>query len=291
MEFLEGALQKFMVPFTSCKTSLCLSIAKNAIIDGEKILYVDIEQGLDHDYIERIVGEYDPTKFILAQPQTGEQALAICEMGVKSGEFAVVILDSVAALAPEKEVNGEASESNYALIARMMSKFLRRLAFEVRTKNVAFIFINQQRAKIGAYVPTFEPPGGEALKHYSSLMIALTRSEQIKSGEDVLGLYSKYVIKKNKVGIPFRTFSFPFIFGKGIDKERDLLELAELLNVVDKRGAYYTFVGESLGQGIAKSADYLREHPEIYEAIKSQCLNMGRNKSVVPVDDGEEFTP
>jgi recombination protein RecA len=282
-----GRFTEIYGPYSSCKTSLCLSIAKSATESDQKVLYVDIEQGLDHDYIERIVGEYDPSKFVLAQPQTGEQALAICEMGVKSGEFAVIILDSVAALAPQKEVEGEASDSNYALIARMMSKFLRRLAFEVRTKNVAFIFINQQRAKIGAYVLTYEPPGGEALKHYSSLMIALSRSEQIKSGEEILGLYSKYVVKKNKVGIPFRTFSFPFMFGKGIDKERDLLELAELLNVVGKRGAFYSFEGVNIGQGIANSANYLREHPDIYIKIKEMCLDMGSSKPVVPTMEDE----
>jgi len=278
-----GRFTEIYGAYQSAKTSLCLSIAKEAMKKGYKVLYVDVEQGLDYNYIEAIVGKFDPNVFVLAQPETAEQATDICEMAIDSGEFAVIVLDSVAALSPKKEQDDEAEDAHYALLARAMTKFFRRNAFKVRTNNVAFILVNQVRDKIGAYVKTYEVPGGNAIKHYTSLMIFLSASEQIKVGENIKGFYSKYTIKKNKVGIPFRSFMFPFMFGEGIDYERDLMELAELLNVVSKRGSYYVFEGVNIGQGIVNTISYLKEHQETLDKIKEGVYNIGTNKSSVPV--------
>jgi recombination protein RecA len=286
-----GRFTEIYAPEGSGKTSLALSICKSAIELGNKVLYVDIEQGLDHDYIEAIAGEYDSTKFILAQPETAEQATAICEMGIQSKEFAVIVLDSVAALSPKKERDADADDVQMALISKSLAKFLRRNAFSVRVNNIAFVFINQVRADFSNHsmFKTYATPGGYALKHFVSLRIQLGKNQFIKIGGDVKGFYSKYTIKKNKVGIPFRSFMFPFMLGKGIDKERDLLEIAELLAVVDKRsGAYYVFAGEELGHGLANACVYIKERPEIYDKIRELALNLGLSKGITVRNEAEE---
>jgi recombination protein RecA len=285
-----GRFTEVFGPEGSGKTSLALSICKSAIELGNKVLYVDIEQGLDHDYIAAIVGSYDPTKFILAQPETSEQATAICEMGIQSGEFAVIILDSVAALSPKKERDADAEDVQMALISKSLAKFLRRTAFSVRVNNVAFVFINQVRADFNNHsmFKTYATPGGYALKHFCSLRIQLGKNQFIKVGGDVKGFYSKYTIKKNKVGIPFRSFMFPFMLARGIDRERDLIEIAELLSTLEKRGSFYIFEGTNLGQGLANTSAYLKEHPEVYDKIRQITLETGMSKGITVRNETEE---
>lgn len=273
-----GRITTIYGPESSAKTTLSLSIAKNAIEAGKKVLYVDQENALDHAYIHAIIGDFDTKMFVLAQPETAEQTLKICEQGVNSKEFGLIVLDSIGALAPEKEKEDEFDKASVGVVPRLVSKFLRRNAFSIRNNNVAFLVINQIRAVIGAYVPTNEMPGGNALRHFSSIIIYMTRSELIKYGDEVIGALSKYNIKKNKVGIPFRSFFFPLMFGKGINTARDTVEFAEMLGVIDKRGSYYYYNGETMGQGVAKAEEYLNSHKETLDKIAKECYNISNNK-------------
>jgi recombination protein RecA len=269
-----GRITTVYGPESSAKTTLALSIAKGAIADGLKVLYVDPENALDHAYIRAIVGDFDKDMFILAQPETAESTFKICEQGINSGEIGLIVLDSIGALAPEKEKEDEFEKASIGVIPRMLSKFLRRNAYSIKDKEIAFLIINQVRAVVGAYIPTLEMPGGNALRHFSSIIIYLHRSELIKFGEEVVGAQSKYTVKKNKVGKPFRTFTFPMFYGTGINKARDTLEFSVPLGIVLKKASYYYYKDILLGQGIVKAEDFLNEHPEVLDKIAEECYNI-----------------
>jgi recombination protein RecA len=286
-------------PESSAKTSLCLSISKSAMEMGYNVLYVDVEQSLDHNYIRALIGDFDASKFVMVQPETAEQAMDICERGIASKEFGLIVLDSIGALAPEKEKADELKDANVALVPRLLSKYLRRTMFSLRTSETAFIFVNQVRASIGSYVQTFEMPGGHALKHYSSVIIRLTKAQAIKvnkvkasakdEDEEIIGSYSKFVITKNKLAPPFRSSTFPLIYGKGIDTTRNLVDFGELLGVITRRGSYYAFDGEVLGQGLNKTIDYLNSHKEVVDKIREKVYNIMNSKQKgVEVLDAEE---
>lgn len=265
---------------SSGKTTLCLEIVRNAIQGGDNVAYIDVEQGLDYKYAETLVGEFDISKLLIAQPSTAEEALGLVEVliqgdekiGIDPGQYKVIIVDSVAALAPEIEKEKELSDKQYALTASTLTKFFRRNMFDLRVNDVALIFVNQVRAKIGGYVGGYTIPGGYALRHYSSMIIFLSPGQKIKQGEDIIGMQCKFVIKKNKMSPPFRSFNFPLMFGEGIDYHRDLIEFASEMGVLTKRAAYYYYGDIKLGQGIVKSIDYLQENEELKNEIVEQCL-------------------
>jgi recombination protein RecA len=275
-----GRITTIYGPESSAKTTLCLSIAKNALENGIKVLYVDQENSCDYSYINAIVGSVDPSMFTLVQPETAEQTLMTCEAGINSGEYGLIVLDSVGALSPQKEKEDPFDKGSVGQIPRLMSKFLRRNAFAIRNKNIAFVIVNQVRAVIGAYVPTLEMPGGNALRHFSSVVIFMHRSVLIKYGEEVVGANSAYTIKKSKVGKPFKSWSFPLIYGTGIDTERDVVEFAKRLGILTAKGSFLYLGEEGLGQGLAKAEQYLKDHPETLAKIESMCYTM--NGNIVP---------
>lgn len=288
-----GRFTEIFGPESSAKTSLCLSISKQAIEQGMNVLYVEPENSLDFKYIEAIVGTIDNKKFVLAQPETAEQALFICEAGVKSGQFNLIILDSVAALAPEDEKEDPYGKSHVAIIPRRMAEFLRRNAYAVRTSDIAFIFVNQIRDKIGTYYGGFDTPGGHAMKHFVAMRIQLSKSQDIEKvistdKKEIVGIYSRFVIKKNKLAPPFRTFNFPLMFGKGIDTILDTLNFAELLGIVQKRGSYYNFEGENIGQGVAKTAEVLKNNKEMLDKITGMCYNVVSKSEIAPIPEESE---
>jgi recombination protein RecA len=276
---------------SSAKTSLCLSIAKQAINMGYKVLYVEPENTLDHKYIAEIAGTLNTDFFVLAQPETAEQALFICEAGIKSKEFQLIILDSVAALAPEVEKTDDPDKAHVALIPRKISAFLRRNAYDVRSSDIAFIFVNQVRDKIGTYMGGVDTPGGHALKHFLALRIQLARIEDIekvidKDHKEKIGINSKFTIKKNKLARPFRTFFFPFMFGKGIDYVTDLVNFSEMLGILQRRGSYYAFNGEMIGQGLAKTVARITDDKLLLDNIVKMCYNLVDDKKVeIDLDD------
>lgn len=261
-------------PESSAKTTLCLEITKRAILKGYKVLYVDQENTLDHNYIRAIIGEFNTSMLVLSQPETAEQALYICEAGIKSGDFNVVILDSIGALAPEKEKEDDFGKAHVAQVPRLLSAFLRRNAYTIRHNNVAFIFVNQVRANIGSYTGGFQTPGGYAVKHYASLRIQLYKAEAIEQGDVPVGSYSRYSIKKNKMAPPFRGGTFPLLYGIGIDSIRDTIEFAEMLGILEKRGSYYTYEGETVAQGMVKTIEFLKNNPETLDKIIERVYNV-----------------
>ncbi len=255
------------------KTTLALSIAKQAKDKGLKTLYIDIENGLDYKYVEALVGDIDPHHLIIIQPELAEQAFEIAEAGINSGEFGLIVFDSIGGLVPRKVKEGEFEDAHVALVARGLGQFIARNASKIRENNIAFLFINQVRAKIGGYGQGYEMPGGYSLKHNSSLIIMLSKSETIKQGSDEIGILSKFVIKKNKVSNPFKTNYIPIIFGKGVDYIRDVILFAELVGVLDKRGSYYVFHGETLAQGTANLIEYLESNPITLDKIVKECYS------------------
>lgn len=281
---------------SSGKTTLCLEIARRAIEGGDNVAYIDVEQGLDYKYAETLVGKFDMDKLLIAQPATSEEALGLVEiliqgdkkLKIEAGQYKLIIVDSVAALAPEVEKEKELTDRNVALTARTLTAFFRRNVFDLRDHDVALLFVNQVRDKIGGYVRGYELPGGHALKHYSSMIIFLSAGQKIKQDKDIIGVQCKFTIKKNKLSPPFRSFDFPLMFGEGIDYYRDLILFAEEMGVLRKRAAYYYYGDTQLGQGIEKSIAYLKEHPEMEKEIKDKCLS-NVNKTKEKLDNDEEM--
>ena len=262
-------------PESSGKTSIALSIAKQVFLMGEKTLFIDVENCLDYSYATALVGEISTSNLTIVQPETAEQAFKIAEAGIRSGEFGLIIFDSVGALAPEKVKEGEFADSHVALVARLMGQFIARNAAVLRQNNVAFLFINQVRAKIGRFAfGGFERPGGYALKHETSVEIYLTKAENIKIDNEIQGVLTKFVVKKNKLAPPFRTNYIPLTFGKGIDHTRDIVSFAELLGVITKKGSFYSFEGETIGQGMTKDCLTLENNTEILDKIREMCYNV-----------------
>lgn len=271
------------------KTTLCLEISKNAILAGDNVLYIDVENMLDIDYAIAILGDnYSQESFIIVQPDTGENALMIVEDGLKSGEFGLVVIDSVGALAPKREKEKDLDDSTVGETARLISKFLRRSAFFVRRNDVAVVFINQIRDKVGGYMGGYETPGGHALKHYLSLRISLNKGKNIEVDKEKIGVEVPFLIKKNKVGVPYRSFTFPINFGKGIDTYGDIVGFAKMLGILKTRGPYYVFGDEKLGQGRAKAIEYLMENEKTLDNIKNVCYNVVNQKGLTNVEIGAD---
>jgi recombination protein RecA len=260
------------------KTTLALGICKHANEQGLKVLYIDIENMLDYEYAHTLVGELDTDRFIILQPDTGEDALKLARKGIQSGEFGVVILDSVGAIAPDEEKKKDIEDQQYALVPKLITKFLRMVAYDVRVNNVALVFINQVRDTIGSYVKSYSVPGGHALKHFCSVIVQLKKGEQIKvgSGDDVaiVGINVSFTVVKNKLAAPFRSAVIPLMFGKGVDELRDLVSFADMIGVLQKAGSYYKYGDVVLGRGMVNSIEFLNANKETIDNIKKSCYNV-----------------
>jgi recombination protein RecA len=273
------------------KTTLAITTSLKEIDNGGKVLYIDTENMLSYYTIEQMLGRsIDKSKFILLQPELAEQALMIAEKGITSGEFTLVVIDTVAALAPQEEKEKEFDEFTMGQLPRLMAKFFRRNASDVKVANVAVLLLNQIRDKIGSYMGGYETPGGHAIKHYASVRVALTKGTEIKQGEDKIGINSRFVIKKNKMGPPFRSFEIPIIFGKGVDYYTDAVSFCETLGILKKSGAFYKFEGETIGQGRNNTAQFLRDNPEILAKIEELLYNTINKESskAILVEESEE---
>lgn len=269
-----GRISVFYGPESSGKTTLSLTTARNVLKKGYKVLYVDVENSLDFNYIQALIGDnFDPDHFILVQPEYAEDALTICEKGIQSNEFKLIVLDSVGALAPKKEKEDDFEKAHVAIVPRMLAAFLRRNMYAIRTQNIALLFINQVRSLIGSYIPQDDMPGGNVLKHLASIVVYMHKSTPIKSGEDVIGSYTKFVVKKNKLAPPFKSFKFPLIYGKGVDYTRDIVELAEIAGILLKKGSYYVYDGVTIAQGMQNTITYLENNPETLDKIIKSCYN------------------
>ena len=278
-----------IVVHNSAKTTLALSIVKEALKLNLKALYVDAEHMLDYSLLKDMIGEeINSENLVILNPATAEDAFTMLESGINSGEFGLVVLDSVGALAPKKEQEDDFADANVGLVARMVSKFLRRNIHAIKENNVALFIINQVRDKIGAYMATFETPGGHALKHFSSLRIQLSRGTVIEQGKEQVGILAKFVIKKNKMSAPFRSFFMPVLFGKGIDSYTDAVDFCSMLGIIKKSGAFYKFDGETLGQGKLAAAETLRKNPATLDKMKVLVYNSLNKNTAIDIESLEE---
>ena len=270
------------------KTTLAISICKNAIQQGIKCLYVDVENSLDLFYTRSILGDlYTKENIIVVQPNSAEDAFNLSEFGIDSG-FRCIIFDSVAAIATEEEVDKEYGKQSIALGPRLTNQFLKKTRNKIKENEVAFVFTNQVRANIGSYMGGYTIPGGYALKHYTSLRIMLSKGKTIEvqgvdKGNDV-----SFIIKKNKLAVPFRQAETNIIYGEGIDFYRDVIKFATMLGVIQARGAYLIFEETTLGQGVVKALDYLHENQETLDNIIKKCYNMSGIKYPPVLARGKE---
>ena len=262
-----GRIVEIYGPESSGKTTLALHIVAEAQKAGGVAAYIDAEHAMDADYAGKLGVDID--QLLISQPDSGEQALEIAEALVRSNGVDVIVVDSVAALVPRAELDGEMGDSLPGLQARLMSQALRKLTAIVAQSNTCFIFINQIREKIGVMFGSPETTtGGRALKFYSSLRLDIRRIGAIKDGDRVVGNRTKVKVAKNKVAPPFRECEFDIMYGEGISREGDLLDLAVVQRAVEKSGAWFSYKGERLGQGRENAKTALRENPEILRKIE-----------------------
>ena len=270
-----GRIVEIYGPESSGKTTLALHIVAEAQKAGGVAAYIDAEHAMDADYAGKLGVDID--QLLISQPDSGEQALEIAEALVRSNGVDVIVVDSVAALVPRAELDGEMGDSLPGLQARLMSQALRKLTAIVAQSNTCFIFINQIREKIGIMFGNPETTtGGRALKFYSSLRLDIRRIGAIKDGDRVVGNRTKVKVAKNKVAPPFREAEFDIMYGEGISREGDLLDLATTQRVVEKSGAWFSFKGERLGQGRENAKQSLKENPDVLKRIDREVkLKLG----------------
>ena len=268
-----GRVIEIYGPESSGKTTLTLQVIAEAQRAGKTCAFVDAEHALDPVYAQNLGVNVD--ELLVSQPDTGEQALEICDMLVRSAAVDVVIVDSVAALTPKAEIEGEMGDSHVGLQARLMSQALRKLTGNMKKSNTMCIFINQIRMKIGVMFGNPETTtGGNALKFYSSVRLDIRRTGALKEGEEVVGNETRVKVVKNKVAPPFKQAEFQIIYGKGISKEGELIDLGVKHKLVEKAGAWYSYQGDKIGQGKANSMKFLAEHPEISNDIEKRLRDM-----------------
>jgi recombination protein RecA len=264
-----GRVIEIFGPESSGKTTLTLAIIASAQANGGTAAFVDAEHALDPVYAEKLGVKVND--LLVSQPDTGEQALEITDMLVRSGAVDVVVIDSVAALTPKAEIEGEMGDQHMGLQARLMSQALRKLTGNIKRSNTIVIFINQIRMKIGVMFGNPETTtGGNALKFYSSVRMDIRRIGAIKNGEEVVGSMTRVKVVKNKVAPPFREAEFEIMYGTGISKEGELIELGVLHNMIEKSGSWYSYKGERIGQGKDNARTFLQQHPEISKDIEAQ---------------------
>src|SRR5881392_3652371 len=257
-----GRVVEIYGPESSGKTTLTLSVIAQVQKLGGTAAFIDAENALDITYAAKL--GIKTSELLISQPDDGEQALEIADMLVRSGSVDVVVVDSVAALTPKAEIEGEMGEPQMGLQARLMSQALRKLTGNIKRSNTMVIFINQIRMKIGVMFGNPETTtGGNALKFYASVRIDIRRTGAIKKGDEVIGSETRAKVVKNKVAPPFRVADFDILYGEGISREGEIIELGVLHNIVDKSGAWYTYGKERIGQGKDNTRDYLREHSDM----------------------------
>ena len=272
----KGRIVEIYGPESSGKTTVALHVAAEAQKKGGIAAFIDVEHALDPQYARALGVDID--SLLVSQPDTGEQALEIAEALVRSNAIDVIIIDSVAAMVPRAEIEGEMGDSHVGLQARLMSQALRKLTGVISKSNCVAIFINQLREKVGVMYGNPEvTPGGRALKFYSSVRIEIRRQEQIKNGSDIIGNRTRAKVVKNKVAPPFREGEFDILYGQGISREGELVDIAAELGIIQKSGAWFSYNGERLGQGRDNVRALFRDNPALMKEIEDQILEQKDN--------------
>jgi recombination protein RecA len=285
-----GRIVEIYGPESSGKTTVALHAIANAQKNGGVAAFIDAEHALDPNYAQALGVNIDD--LLVSQPDTGEQALEIADMLIRSGSVDVVVIDSVAALTPRAEIEGEMGDSHVGLQARLMSQALRKLTGALHNTKTTAIFINQLREKVGVFFGSPEiTSGGKALKFYASVRLDIRRIETLKDGQNSVGNRARVKVVKNKLAAPFRQAEFDIMFGHGISREGSLIDLAVEQEIVKKSGAWYTYEGDQLGQGKENSRRYLIENPETANEIEQKlrvALGIGGPVAVADLEKGDE---
>ena len=282
----KGRIIEIFGPESSGKTTLALHAVAEAQKKGGEAAFIDAEHALDPGYAKKIGVDID--NLIVAQPDTGEQALEIAEALIRSGAIDIIVVDSVAALVPKAEIDGDMGDSHIGLQARLMSQALRKLAGAINKTNAIIIFINQLREKVGVMFGNPETtPGGRALKFYSSVRMDIRRIENIKQDGNVVGSRTRVKVVKNKVAPPFREAEFDIVYGKGISREGSILDLAVELNIVEKSGSWFSYNGDRIGQGRENVKAYLTENPKIMDELEKKIRDNYEKAFENALVDGE----
>ncbi len=287
-----GRIVEVFGPESSGKTTVALHMVAEAQKMGGEAAFIDAEHALDPVYAKNLGVDID--NLIVAQPDTGEQALEIAEALVRSGAIDIIVVDSVAALVPKAEIDGDMGDTHVALQARLMSQALRKLAGVLNKSNTVAIFINQLREKVGIMFGNPEvTPGGRALKFYASVRLDVRRVETLKANNEIIGNRTKVKVVKNKVAPPFREAEFDIMYGKGISKESNILDVAVNLDIIEKAGAWFSYNGERIGQGRENAKQYLKDNPKVCDEIEKKVrenFELAFDKSLTDElsDSGEE---
>ena len=285
-----GRIIEIFGPESSGKTTLALHMIAEAQKMGGEAAFIDAEHALDPVYAKKLGVDID--NLIVSQPDTGEQALEIAEALVRSGALDIIVVDSVAALVPKAEIDGDMGDSHIGLQARLMSQALRKLAGAINKSKSVIVFINQLREKVGVMFGNPETtPGGRALKFYASVRLDIRKIEQIKQDGEVVGNRAKVKIVKNKVAPPFREAEFDIVYGKGISKEGNILDIAVNLDIIEKAGSWFSYNGERIGQGRENVKKYLAENPDIAEEVEKKIrdnFNTAFEKSLGDEEEQED---
>lgn len=286
--FPKGRIIEIYGPESSGKTTFALQAIAEVQKAGGRAAFIDAEHALDPVYAKNL--GVNINELLLSQPDTGEQALEICEALVRSEAVNIVVIDSVAALVPQAEIDGEMGDSHVGLQARLMSQALRKLSGTINKTKTTAIFINQLREKVGVLFGNPETtPGGRALKFYSTIRLDIRRAEQIKSGDQVVGNRTNIKVVKNKVAPPFKTATVDIMYGEGVSHEGEIIDIGSELNIVEKSGAWYSYNGEKIGQGKENVKAYLRERPELCAEIEEKIReHYGFVKTKEKKDAGEK---
>lgn len=257
---------------SSGKTTIAMQTVAECQKAGGRVAYIDAENAVDINYIKRIGVDVD--NLLLAQPESGEQAFTIIDSLIKTDQIDLIVVDSVAALIPQSELDGEVFEQNIGAHARLMSKGLRMVQNSISKHNVCVIFINQLREKVGIMFGNPEvTTGGRALKFFSTIRLEVKKAELLKEGNEAIGIKSKVTVVKNKVGVPLKTTFIDIFFGKGFDYRNELINFAIAYNIINKNGSWFSYADQKLGQGRVQLDEFLRNNEELYEQIKIETLN------------------
>ncbi len=286
-----GRIVEIYGPESSGKTTLTLSVIAQMQKLGGTAAFIDAEHALDPQYAQKL--GVNVSELLISQPDTGEQALEIADMLVRSGSVDIVVVDSVAALTPKAEIEGEMGDSHMGLQARLMSQALRKLTANIKRTNTLVIFINQIRMKIGVMFGNPETTtGGNALKFYASVRLDIRRTGAIKKGDEITGSETRVKVVKNKVSPPFKQAEFDILYGEGISREGEIIELGVNLKLVEKAGAWYSYKGDKIGQGKDNAREFLKEHPaiadEIDAKIREQSNLANAAMTTAPDEDDDE---
>jgi len=273
--FPKGMITELYGPEGSGKTTIALNTAKLLADNDEKTLYIDVENLLNTSILKAVLG--DETKvenIVILTPESAEDAFIMAEKGIESGEFSLIVIDSIGAMASRKEKEVDFDKDTMGQFPKIVARFIKRNMYDIRTSNVSLLALNQVRDNVGSYIKSFKTPGGHQLQHEAAVRISLTKGENLTRGKEIVGILTKFVVKKNKLAPPFRSFTVPIIFGQGIDFISDLIDFAKLLGVLTMKGSYYWFGEDRLGQGKASTRDTLINSKETLSKITESCYNI-----------------